>query len=114
MAFRGKHRSMGKIILYIIVGGLAALIALYSMNFFNSTSKFILTVEAPTAVYVDFPASGLPSSQAISVMNKGEVARILHAEYSKDFMYYKVRLHNGVEGYVLWTVDVTVQPAKEN
>ncbi|CAM0556988.1 SH3 domain-containing protein [Halomonas sp. ATBC28] len=102
---------MGKIILYVIVGGLAAL---YAMNFFSSTSKFILIAEAPTAVYEDFPASGLPSAQVIGVMSKGEVARIFHAEYSKDFMYYKVQLPNGVEGYVLWTVDVTVQPAKKN
>ncbi|MBT2773371.1 SH3 domain-containing protein [Halomonas sp. ISL-60] len=108
---------MGKIILYVILAGLAAFAALYALNFFmKSKSEFILIAEVPIEVYEDFPASGPPSEQVqvIGMMSKGEAAQILYPEYAKDSMYYKVQLHNGVKGYVRWTSgDVTVQPANK-
>ncbi|MCC5901445.1 MAG: SH3 domain-containing protein [Halomonas sp.] len=109
---------MGKITLYVILAGLAFLTALYATNFFmKSKSEFILIAKAPIEVYEDFPASGLPSGQVqvIGVMSKGEDAQILYPEYSKDYMYYKVQLRNGVQGYVRWTSGyATVQPANNN
>lgn len=107
---------MGKIILYVILASLALFTALYALSFFTASKpELILIAENPTKVYENFPSSGFPRGQIIGVMSKGEVARISHREYSKDFMYYKVQLHNGVKGYVLWNSrDLTVQPANKN
>ncbi len=40
-------------------------------------------------------------NKPISVLEKGTIGLIIHIRYSKEFMFYKIRLENGLEGYVM-------------
>lgn len=66
----------------------------------SNTDKMVLAEEA-IKVYIDYPSSGTPSQdKVIAVLNQGESGYIIHTRYSKDFMFYKIRLKDGREGYV--------------
>ncbi len=41
-------------------------------------------------------------NKPISVLEKGTIGLIVHIRYSKEFMFYKIRLENGLEGYVMF------------
>lgn len=76
-----------------------------------SNGKSMIIVDAPTKVYKEYPEGGLPSQdKVVSVLNKDEVGDVLQVRYSKDFMYYKIRLKDGREGYVLFGDKFRVVP----
>ncbi len=38
----------------------------------------------------------------IAVLEKGDRGRVIHIRYSKDFMFYKIKLDDGRMGYVMY------------
>lgn len=68
----------------------------------NKTDTTII-VEEPTKVFKNYPDSGPPNQdEVVAVLNKGETGAVIHSRYSKDFMYYKIRLKDGRKGYVMF------------
>ena len=66
-----------------------------------SKTELIVVVEGPTNVFKDYPQSGNPNTDSvITILNKGETGEVIHTRYSKDFMFYKIRLKDGREGFV--------------
>ena len=64
-------------------------------------------------VYRDYPPSGPPEQkQVIAVIAKGTVSDVIQERYSKDFMYYKIKIRDGREGYV-WVGDKFTVMAKQ-
>ncbi len=52
-------------------------------------------------VYKTFPKNE-PGNQIISVLNPGESAAVLATRHSKEFMFYRIKLADGREGYVMF------------
>ena len=104
---------MGKITQLIWTLGAAVLTVTTLMG--CNSGDFVLIAETPTSVYEDYPSGGPPRAKVIAVMNKGDTAAIIHTRYAKDAAYYKVRLKDGREGYVLWEDGkVKIEPVKKN
>jgi hypothetical protein len=56
-------------------------------------------------VYENYPSSGPPmQKQIIATLVQGNVSEVIQERYSKDFMYYKIKLSDGRKGYV-WVGD---------
>lgn len=93
---------MGKITLYgRIIGIVMLILSLLSCK----NTDMTVVAEEPTRVFKTYPDSGPPKQdEVITVLNKGEAGAVIHSRYSKDFMYYKIRLKDGREGYV-WVGD---------
>ena len=89
---------MGKIVSSIIVIGVLALgTALLGCH----KRDMIVVADEPTKIYKDYPASGPPNqNDVVGTLGKGETGVVLTTRYSKDFMYYKIKLKDGREGYV--------------
>jgi hypothetical protein len=93
---------MGKITSFCKTFGMVMLIL--SLLSCKNTDT-IVTAEEPTRVFKGYPDSGPPKKdEVVAVLNKGETGIVIHSRYSKDFMYYKIRLKDGREGYV-WVGD---------
>lgn len=66
-----------------------------------SNADMLVIAEGSIKVYKDYPESGTPSQdKVIAVLNQGETGDVIHTRYSKDFMFHKIRLKDGREGYV--------------
>ena len=93
---------MGKIaLLYKTIGMVMLILSLLSCKSLDTT----VVAEEPTRVFKTYPDSGPPKQdEVITILNKGETGVVIHSRYSKDFMYYKIRLKDGREGYV-WVGD---------
>ncbi|MBF0474980.1 MAG: SH3 domain-containing protein [Deltaproteobacteria bacterium] len=93
---------MGKITPCATVVGLIALVM--GLISCKNTDMMVIAVE-PTRVFKSYPDSGPPKQdEVIAVLNRGEACAVIHSRYSKDFMFYKIRLKDGREGYV-WAGD---------
>lgn len=104
---------MGKIVQFISTLSVVVLTVTTLMG--CNSGDFMLTAETTTSVYEDYPSDGSPRTKVIAVMNKGDTAAIIHTRYAKDAAYYKVRLKDGREGYVLWEDGkVKIEPVKKN
>ncbi len=92
---------MGKITFLMI-----CLVAVMALSFTScKKAETMIVAEEPTKVFKSYPDSGPPKqSEVLAVLNKGEFGDVIHARYSKDFMFYKIRLKDGREGYV-WVGD---------
>lgn len=93
---------MGKITPYVrIIGMIALVMSLISCK----NTDMMVIAEEPTRVFKGYPDSGPPKQdEVVAVLNKGETGAVIHSRYSKDFMFYKIRLKDGREGYV-WVGD---------
>jgi hypothetical protein len=67
------------------------------------------TVRASGAVevYKTFPKNE-PGNKVIAVLKPGDSAPVLATRHSKEFMFYKIRLTDGSEGYVMFGDDFKV------
>jgi hypothetical protein len=59
-------------------------------------------------VYETFPKSE-PGNKVVAVLNAGESAPVLATRHSKEFMFYRVRLADGREGYVMFGDDFKLE-----
>ncbi len=92
---------MGKMTFLII--GMSMLLVLSFLG--CKETDTLIVAEEPTSVFKSYPDSGPPKqSEIIAVLSKGESCDVIHSRYSKDFMFYKIRLKDGREGYV-WVGD---------
>jgi glutamate racemase len=89
--------------LKIRLGILSIAICVIACNSPSSAVKANGEVE----VYVNFPKSE-PGNKRIALMQAGDSAQVLATRYSKEFMFYKIRLPDGREGYVMAGDDFTV------
>lgn len=93
---------MRRLTIYFRIFGVIALIMIVISC---KNSEFIVVAEEPTRVFKSYPDSGPPKQdEEIAILNKGETGVVIHSRYSKDFMFYKIRLKDGREGYV-WVGD---------
>jgi len=81
-------------------------VAMFLLNVLGcKNTDMTVIADEPTKVFKSYPESGLPKqNEVVAVLNKGETGAVIHACYSKDFMFYKIRLKDGQEGYV-WVGD---------
>jgi hypothetical protein len=70
----------------------------------NSTIQATGKVE----VYETFPKSE-PGNKVVGMLNPGESAPVLGKRHSKEFMFYRIRLADGREGYVMFGDEFTVK-----
>ena len=89
---------MGKIVTSLIIIGMVALgPALFGCH----KRDMIVVAEESTKIYKSYPASGPPNpNDVVGILGKGETGVVVTTRYSKDFMYYKIKLKDGLEGYV--------------
>lgn len=93
---------MGKITNYARIIGIIALVM--TIVSCKNTNTMVIA-DAPTNVFKSYPDSGPPKQdEVIAVLSKDETGDVIHSRHSKDFMYYKIRLKDGREGYV-WVGD---------
>src|SRR5690242_18405118 len=106
---RLKLRSPRLIILgcliFVLLG--AAIAVMYFEGIVDGpwpyTDGYRVVADEPTPVYSDYPAGGLPKENlTIAVLQKGESVDVITARYSKEFMFYKVRLKDGRKGFVMY------------
>jgi hypothetical protein len=101
---------MGKVIRYVKMIGMTLLMLIGSSSCNSADS--IVTANGPVDVFETYPKNE-PGNKVIAVLNKGESAPVIHTRYSKDFMFYKVRLADGREGYVMFGDGFTVEPKQK-
>lgn len=81
------------------------LVALLFLSVLGCKDNMIVVADEPTKVFKSYPDSGPPKQdEVVAVLNKGETGAVIHSRHSKDFMFYKIRLKDGREGYV-WVGD---------
>lgn len=89
---------MGKIIYF---AGIVGVIALIFLSVSCKNKDMIVVAEDSVSVYKSYPESGIPDKNTvIAVLSKGETGDVIKTEHSKDFMFYKIRMNDGMEGYV--------------
>lgn len=59
-------------------------------------------------VYETFPKSE-PGNKIVAVLNAGESAPVLATRHSKEFMFYRIKLADEREGYVMFGDDFKVE-----
>jgi hypothetical protein len=86
--------------------GIVVAIALILVNLSSCRgTKLTIVADQPTKVYKQYPGSGPPhQDQVVTILNTGESADVIDEEFSKDYMFYKIRLKDGRIGY-LWLGD---------
>jgi len=100
---------MGKITFVASTIGVV-MVVLFSLGGCSNTDKMVIA-EEPTNVYADYPENGKPNqAKVITVLRQGETGDVIQTQYSKDFMFYKIRLKDGREGYVLFGDKFRVVP----
>lgn len=83
--------------------GLVALVVVLSVGCRHG--DLMVIADDQTRVFKEYPENGPPQQdKVIAVLQVGEACEVIHARYSKDFMFYKVRLKSGQDGYV-WVGD---------
>lgn len=73
----------------------------------GSTVRASGTVE----VYETFPKNE-PGNKVIAVLKAGDSAPVMATRHSKEFMFYKIRLADGSEGYVMFGDDFKVSDSQ--
>jgi uncharacterized protein YgiM (DUF1202 family) len=95
---------MGKITLFGRIIGIVIVMLALGFTGCKNTDMMVVA-EEPTKVFRGYPDSGPPKQdEVVAVLDKGESGTVIHSRHSKDFMYYKIRLKDGREGYV-WVGD---------
>jgi len=69
----------------------------------KETYTEIIVIKQPTELYIE--PMELVEDNVISILKPGTLAKLTATRISKNFMYYKIRLEDGVEGYVRWFSD---------
>ena len=64
-------------------------------------------------VYETFPKSE-PGNKIVAVLSAGESAPVLATRHSKEFMFYRIKLADGREGYVMFGDDFKVEQKPGN
>jgi len=61
-----------------------------------------IIIEKPTELLSKADLKDASGNEVISILNKGVKGSVIKSEYSKDFMFYKIRTEDGRVGYVLY------------
>ncbi len=91
-------------LLLVIAAGVAALLAIAFLADVHADRELLLVVTADTAVLRDFPTrpnSDTASNVVIATIHAGQPSRVLRVRYGKDFQAVKVRLPDGLTGWVI-------------
>lgn len=90
---------MGKIT-YVV---LATFFLLVTSTALSSCSNvdMVVVVENTVEVFEEYPKNK-PGNKLIATLSKGNKAEVIHVRYSKEFKFYRVRLEDGREGYVMF------------
>jgi hypothetical protein len=94
---------MGKIAYFVGIG----MAVLMILGIVACDTGLIVIADEPTRVFKDYQEvtyRNQGKDQVIAVMNKGETAEVITERYTKDYMFYKIRLKDGRVGYV-WVGD---------
>jgi len=65
----------------------------------KDTNSFVI-IEEPTDLLSEPDWKDAPGNKVIALLQKGERGKVIHVRYSKDFMFYKIKLDDGRTGYV--------------
>ena len=86
------------------MGKIKTVVLCFIMLFlFGCAKKDRFVIQQTVTVYESYPYGGFDNeSKVIDTIHAGEVVEIIHVRYSKDAMFFKVRLENGKKGYILW------------
>jgi hypothetical protein len=68
----------------------------------------IVRASGKVEVYATFPKSE-PGNKVVGTLGPGESAPVLATRHSKEFMFYRIRLANGSEGYVMFGDEFKVE-----
>ncbi len=71
-------------------------------------SNSIVRASGKVDIYQTFPKSE-PGNRVVGTLNPGESAPVLATRHSKEFMFYKIRLADGREGYVMFGDEFKVE-----
>ncbi len=88
---------MGKVIVFSI--GIAMII------FFGASSctekRATIIIQEPTELLQKADIKDAPGNKVLSILGKGMTGKIVDTKYSKDFMFYKIKMEDGRTGYVM-------------
>ena len=71
-----------------------------------------VVIRLPVEDYAEYSANGVRKSLVIGVIPAGTKIQVLDTRYSKDFMFYKVKMNDGRKGYILWSPDSIADSTK--
>jgi hypothetical protein len=77
---------------------------LMTLNAGCGNSDSMVQATGRVEVYETFPKNE-PGNKIVGVLNPGESAPVLATRRSKEFMFYRIRLADGREGYVMFGDD---------
>jgi hypothetical protein len=63
-------------------------------------------------VYETYPKNE-PGNKIVGTLSSGELVPVLATRHSKEFMFYRVKLADGREGYVMFGDDFKVEQKKQ-
>jgi len=81
---------------------------LITVNAACGNSNSMVQATGKVEVYETFPKNE-PGNKIVGVLNPGESAPVLATRHSKEFMFYRIRLADGREGYVMFGDDFKVE-----
>ncbi len=68
----------------------------------------VVRASGKVEVYETFPKSE-PGNKIVAVLSAGDSAPVLATRHSKEFMFYRIRLADGREGYVMFGDDFKLE-----
>jgi hypothetical protein len=81
---------------------------LIAVNAACGKSDSMVQATGKVEVHETFPKNE-PGNKIVGVLNAGESAPVLATRHSKEFMFYRIRLADGREGYVMFGDDFKVE-----
>jgi hypothetical protein len=64
-----------------------------------------VVIKLPVGNHSEYTDSGVRRSLVIGVIPVGTKIQVLDTRYSKDFMFYQVKMDDSRKGYILWSPD---------
>lgn len=64
-----------------------------------------VVIRLPVENRSEYTDSGVRRSLVIGVIPAGTKIQVIDTRYSKDFMFYQVKMDDGRKGYILWSPD---------
>ena len=88
---------MGKVIVFSIGMAMIMLFAASSCNEKRAT----VIIQKPTELLYKADIKDAPGNKVVCILRKGMTGKIVDTRYSKDFMFYKIKMGDGRTGYVI-------------
>jgi hypothetical protein len=97
---------MGKIIIFFIGFALTTI----GGNLGCKAGELTIIIEKPTELLSKADLKDASGNKVILILEKGVKGSVIKSEYSKDFMFYKIRTEDGHVGYVLYGDNLRILP----